>query len=441
MGSDLRHGKLLATIGSQGIVFLSGALLTVIVARGLGPSGRGGFAVVVAVAGVAFQLGHLSVEQANVYLWSKGENRQALVANSIVIGTVVGCASTGVLWLVAVLQWPITIVVPSIAVLAIAMARVPAMTVGTLLDGILVIGNRLMTYNAINVATAVLQCAAVALLTLEDRLSLEAVVVVWTVIQVIQTLAAIVCLRPRFRRFSLTLATRATWLGLRYHVGSTSLYLLFNVDILILSARVSEAQVGLYALAVNLAQLTYLATTSVAQVAMPDQLERSMAETTSFTAGVVRINSLVAGIGLVAICITSPLVVPAVFGASFAGSVGALAALAPGAFALAAMQPLGPLIVRLNRPIIFSTVALSAMVVNVLLNLILIPHFGIIGSGVASSIAYIMLTVAYVIWSFHSTTMQWRDLVPRVADLHVSARPARPVAGQLHAAHEAGGDR
>jgi O-antigen/teichoic acid export membrane protein len=85
--------------------------------------------------------------------------------------------------------------------------------------------------------------------------------------------------------------------------------------------------------------------------------------------------------------------------------------------ALATMRPVGASLIRLDRPLVITSASLVAVGCNVGLNLALIPRFGIVGAGIASSVAYGLLVSFYVTWLSRAVGLSARELLPRVADV------------------------
>jgi O-antigen/teichoic acid export membrane protein len=58
-----------------------------------------------------------------------------------------------------------------------------------------------------------------------------------------------------------------------------------------------------------------------------------------------------------------------------------------------------------------------ALTVNVALNLALIPSWGLVGTGIASSIAYVLLAGSYLLWLYRAANLDMRDFQPRIITL------------------------
>jgi O-antigen/teichoic acid export membrane protein len=407
----------MGTASSRVVIFLMGGVTGIVVSRGLHPSGRGSYSVIITVASMAMVLGHLSIEQSHVYLWSQGAGRKALAANAVWVGLCSGAVAAVVAWILVRVLGPSAIPIYSHTLLAVALLAVPAGTVALYMNGLLILDDRIGRVNASALVGAAAQCVALVALAVAGKLTVGSVVVVWALATALPLVVTIPAFGTRPRDVSLALARRAVGLGLRYHIGMAAVYLLFRVDVLLLNARVSRSDVGLYSLAVTLAEMTYLLTDSVAQVMLPRQISVEMSEASTVTARVARSNFLAAVVALVGIACLGPFVVPLVFGSAFSGAVPALLALGPGILALATVRPVGAYLIRLNRPFVMSAATGTSMVVNIALNLMLIPVWGIVGASVASSVAYTLLAGFYLRWMARAAGVPMRVFVPRLSDV------------------------
>lgn len=390
---------------------------SVVIARVLKPEGRGAYFVIMTVAVAAMSLGHFSLEQAHVYLWSRVDARRSLVANSVAFGLGLGSLAGIAAWAIVYLLGPETFPVTGLGVLGVAMIAVPLGMITLYMSGFLVLDGRLLRLNGARFIAGCVQLALMGLLALTGKLNVYSAIVVWVIFMALPLTAALGAFRARFRDLSMPLAREAGALGASYHLGMAAVFLLFRIDLFFLNSMTTPAEVGLYSLAVTIAELTYLLTDSVAQVMLPRQLEGTMETSGQITAHSVRLNFMFAFVILVGTISLGPFFIPRLFGEEFSGSMPAIIALAPGILALATMRTIGGFLIRLNRPFLISTASVLAMASNVALNLLLIPRFGIVGAGLSSSIVYALLSAFYLIWWRKTGNLKLGDLIPRVSDI------------------------
>ena len=415
--------KLLETAAARAVSLGVMAVATTLVMRTLGPAQSGVYYVLITIATTAVALGHLSLAHAYVFFWTRGDDPRSLGANAVGLGLASGCVAAFTAWGLVHLLGPKSVPLGGrYGLLAAALVAVPPSIVMLYLSVLLALDDRIRRVNAANLLGAIVPFCAIVVLYLTGRLTTATAIGVWITFSVLPVLGLVAAFDPRRRHFSKSLALETLKLGCQYHIATVSLFLLLRVDIFLLNARVSKTEVGLYALAAALAEITFIFTDSLAQVILPRQVAGTLERAGAYTAQIMR-TSLVASMFIVAaILVAGPYFVPLLFGKDFRGSVGAMFSLAPGIVAFATIRTLGGVLVRLNRPFVVSAVTAAAMVVNIVLNVVLIPRFGIIGAGIASSVAYSLLALFHTLWLLRAASLSPSALLPRLSDF------TRPVA-------------
>jgi O-antigen/teichoic acid export membrane protein len=402
-------------LGAYGVRFFLGAVAGVVLSRALNPDGRGTYNVIVTIAATATGLGHLSIGQASVSFWSS--DRAAIPTNNLVLGPLLGAGSAAVTGLVIAVLSPGVVPVPARPLLVLALATVPATMAIVHLNSVMLLLGKVDAVNRSSAVAALLQCGALMVLAVSGHLSTAAVVWIWAVSGAVPLLFFLPALRPHLGRGDVGLARRMVGAGLRYQAGLVALHLLSRVGVLILNALAPGAPVGLYTLAVSVGEIAQFATNALAQVVLSDQAAATLDRVTELTVRSVRASGIMGGCVVGAACLASPWLVPAVYGGDFRGSVPAIFALAPGVLALSATQPILPYLLRLDRPWLVSGISLLALLVNVVLNLFLIPRWGIVGCACASSAGWLALAGCQVAWFTRTTGTPLAALLPGRNDL------------------------
>lgn len=420
--------KLLGTASARSISLGLTAIATVLVVRRLGPAQTGVYYVLINIAMTATTLGHLSVMHAYVFLWGRGDNRRSLGANAVRLGLASGSLAAIAALIIVHLLGPQRLPVGGrYDLLNIALLAVPASIVVIHVSALLALGSRIGRVNVATVGGALLPFAATLVLYATDRLTLTAGLLVWFGFSVLPAVGLVTAFPARRRDVSRGLALGTLKVGLQYHLAAVALFLLLRADVFILNAQVSDADVGLYSVAVAIAELTFLFTDSLAQVVLPSQVQHSLQKAGEYTAYIMRVSLVICVLIVLGLALGGRFVVPLIFGDAFRRSAGAILALGPGIVAFAMIRTLGGVLIRLDRPFLISGVTTAALVANVALNLILIPHFGIIGAGVASSLAYSGLAVFHTFWLLKATSLPGSVMVPRRSDLRRLVAAARRI--------------
>ena len=163
-------------------------------------------------------------------------------------------------------------------------------------------------------------------------------------------------------------------------------------DLVILKRYVPMSDIGVYSLATQLAGVVQQITVIFSTLLLP-HLSVMVAEGQD-----ARIKMLVerllpywmlgTSVLFSVILLGARICLPAVFGASFSAAAPVLALLLVGTSALALFNACSPLVTAYGSTWFLTAVCLLSAVSNVLLDLLLIPRFGIMGSALATGLAY-----------------------------------------------------
>jgi O-antigen/teichoic acid export membrane protein len=234
--------------------------------------------------------------------------------------------------------------------------------------------------------------------------------------------------RPRFRQ-----VRPAVWSLLRYGFAFQAYSLAYNlipkVSIIGLHALRGDAATGHFVVAARLADYIVIFTTNINFVIVPFVAQMALkSDRKAFTALTCRMSVLILLPATIAAIALSPLVIPLLYGPSFAGSVVPFQILAV-AMALATLfQFSGSLAIASGELRGLVVVAIGGLMVGCAALLLLIPAYGAVGAAVAVLIAYASAVV------LHFTKLRFHDgislaefVIPRTADLARVFRRASPV--------------
>ncbi|MFI7642193.1 lipopolysaccharide biosynthesis protein [Nonomuraea sp. NPDC049400] len=413
-------GVVFRTLVTRAVQLCCSLVTGLLIARILQPEGRGIFAVITTVAGAAIVVGHLSLEKSQIALWSDRSRHRSLTTNGAVLGLAAGSVSAlGAILLVPVVGWP-----GERWLWALALFAVPFGAAAINLNGILMLQSQMDRLNRNYLCCALVLCLPVAALAAVGHVTLTNVVICWAASTALPFVLAVRILRPISLRCAGDLVRRQLSLSSRYHVGWVAMYLMVTtVDVVLLNAMDSPATVGIYTVAVTVIALARIPGETINQVVLPEQAASEVNDAKHITARALRLNLLVSAALVVGLVCVSPWLVPLVYGESFAGSVAPLMALAPGMIALMMVRPLEQHLVRLDRPTTMTVVSITALIANVLLNLVMIPQWGAVGAALASTATYILMAALQSSRFIKSTGLPARELIPGSADLRLLLRP------------------
>ena len=421
-------GYAVLTYGTQlAAAFLSLASV-LIVARVLGPDGRGNVAFLTAIAILSGSLATLGVQEANVNL-AAGEpaTRRALAGNSILLSLVFGGAMVGILTaLIAAFPGVAGPSDPGLRWLTFAF--LPVIVLQILLRFIVQADYGFVVMNAAFILSPILNVVANGTLALFDALSVKTAVIAWLTGQTLEAVILAWYVQRRlagFGRPDLALARRCVGFGAKAHVGRVMQLGNYRLDQWLLGSIAGARELGIYSVAVAWAEALWYLPTALAAVQRPDLVRAESADASRQAARVFRAVVLFTAVSGVVMVVAAPLLCVGLFGARFEGSVDMLRVLVAAAFGVAAVKLLGAALVARGKPLLQSVAIGAGFACTVTLDLLLIPSFGGMGAAVAVALSHTAAGLVVAVVFLRTLGGQAQDLVPRPGDIAWFARRLR----------------
>jgi O-antigen/teichoic acid export membrane protein len=220
--------------------------------------------------------------------------------------------------------------------------------------------------------------------------------------------------------------------GVVGYVSWLTNYLNVRLDTFLVNIFANATQVGLYAVAVSLAETVWYISTSASTVLTPRVAAGEAEASDELTGRVSRAVVALSVAAAVLIAALAPLLVQILFGSAFRASVLGVWLLLPGIVALGVGRVLAGYLLGRNRQQVDLVASVAGVVMTVTLDLLLIPRYGFAGAAVASSIAYVTAFAVDVVWVVrHSTLTVGSLLIPGPSDFGLIARRAREMVVDL----------
>ena len=391
------RGDVLLMLGSKLCVLLLGATTTVIVARSLGPAGRGSLASVYALMTLLAQLGTFGIASANPYFVAREPHiRASIAANSLWLAGIVGplMALAGILLKVVApgalgdVGWP---------ELAVGMLAVPIMLSSLFLQSILLADGRILLYNGVEVGAAAL---TVLLLLTVLPLAGGGVLLALSLMVLPQLLALFVFMAAMshhgrlLRPLDRSLVRRMVGYGARAYVVTLLSYMLIRIDLLLVNGIQGARAAGQYSIAVALADALYLLPVSVSVNLFARVARRSGDRELSLS-----VFQLVA-VGYLLVCvIAAPLADPAItllFGAAYHPAISLFLWLLPGVYCLGLLTVIAYHFAANGMPRELVMIWVPGLAVNLAIDIVLLPDHGTYIASISSTLAYAIVLVLHL---------------------------------------------
>jgi O-antigen/teichoic acid export membrane protein len=410
---------LLARMATLGLALIS----SIILARLLGPEGRGLFALVLLLPELAAAFGLLGFESANaVYAGLEPEKRRALVWHSVVVAVVMGgvLSIAGVCWLVfggwgsqAFVHGPLW---PYLLLLSIIPGRLVSEYWGAILRGM----NHILLLNVVEVGTKLVSLALVLVFVAWLRLGVAGAIWANFLLSVgpVLLMANLLMYAGAWGKpaFDWTLWKRTRRFALPAYCANIVGFLHYRIDQFILAVLLPPEQLGFYVIAVDLAERLWILTGAVGNALLP-HLTNSPGRDPALPAVITRHVLVWTGGACLLVFVLADVVIRVLYSAEFIGAVSPLRWLLPGVFVSVIWKVLVAEILAREKVHYTVWITLIATLMNIVGNLTLVPYMGIPGAALASSISYSLMAVIMTWCYLRETGVLWTALVPRWGDL------------------------
>lgn len=373
------------------LIAMASGLGSLVVARALGPTGRGEYAAAMAWYGISCTVGQLGLPAALCFYVAKDPERaREYVATSraMMLGTGALALITGFLFASVLSRGN-----PEASAYYRIAFCISALTYVGISYSYALQPRQLSRWNEVRTIQPVLTLLILCILWFLKVLTLNAALFTIAVTLVLQLgwgywHCRRNALAPGHARISLLRPLGAY--GIAQVAALAPARVNGQLDQLVLSQTVAAAVLGKYAIAVSLTSLPIPLVAAIGNVAFPRLAAQR--DVTDATRRMQR-NAIVASAGIAAALLV-PLaavaywLIPFLFGAGYRGAVPLLWILTPGAIFLACGQVAGDLLRGRNQPAVVAWAQGLAAVFTVGLLIALLPVVGVYGAAIASTVAY-----------------------------------------------------
>jgi O-antigen/teichoic acid export membrane protein len=406
----------IATVTASGLGFITAVLL----ARTLGPEGRGVTALYQAAVSLGFAFLSLGVATAVVYYVGRRDisGRQAMEAGLSV--TLFAAALTALGVAIAAVAFGDDLSDEDVPYW-LAIVAIPALVQFRAAEATLRAQGRFGAMNLLEVSLPLSILACLGAVELIDGLTIHRAVVAWSLAFLPPVVLGYALLGPSQWPRGLAgrdLLWQAARFGMQGQLSNLIQLLNYRLDSYLVLLLVNASGVGLYAVGVSLSEGMWLIANSVAVVLLTDLTASDDESAARMTPIVCRNTLLVTAAASVAAAAVSPIAVPLIFGDAFDDAVLPFLWLLPGTVALAGTKILAAYVFSRGKPLINAQIAFVTLVVTVIADLILIPPFEVAGAAAASSLAYCCsLALSAIAWRRISGGSVTDALLPRFSDV------------------------
>jgi O-antigen/teichoic acid export membrane protein len=403
--------NIIQTFSTQVAAQLISVLAGIVVARTIGPAGKGFISYAMTVVGLVTVFFYGFGDAVMVQFGKKGLSARAVHSAALRVLTAVMSVVIPVLVIIAICA-------PSQRPLAAAAAALPFAIYIQLMTPFLMVREKIGLVNS----RAILQNFGTAALTvpllLFAHLGLPAVVGSWVLFYVVAGAQTVWGLRPILASSppaadsSTDVLAEQIRFGTRAAGASAAGFLNLRIDVFVVSIMFSAAALGWYTLAIASGELMWQVSRAFVWSAVGRIGSSSQAESAELVARLTRNTlAIVGSLGIVAF-LAGPWLIVHVYGQSFAPAGAALRWALPGLIAYAAEVALTSFIVlQLGRPLMMVWVQSASAATCAALTFAMAGRFGIVGAAASTSLTYLVVTGVLISLFVRATGIPLRRLV------------------------------
>jgi O-antigen/teichoic acid export membrane protein len=387
----------LQTLGVRVFGVITTAVSGIIVARILGPEGKGILAILGTLTATIVQFGNLGLTSANVHFTARGREQIPRLAGISIWVALAAGGSLGILSLAAAVWWPKLLPGIPHTLLLLTVLSLPFLLGSQLYQNLLLGMEAVPAFNRIEFLRTWLWLATVLSLLMLRVLNVVSVVSASTIVAIIVfvlTLRSVSVRSSLSWRFHPGTFRVAISYGIIFFLNNALAFLLLKSDFFLVNYFLGTGGVGVYSIAVQLADLLLLAPATLATLLFPRLTAvKDPAERAAMCVQFARL----AAAGMAASCLLagcfSPTLIDLLFGVPFYAAWKPFVILLPGIWLLSVENVLIMQLAAKRLPFQIPLLWLVALVVNAGLNFLLIPRFGLPAAAMTSTLGYSIVAV------------------------------------------------
>lgn len=424
--------RVATVFGAKMVVFALALVTTVVVSRLLGPDGKGAYYAVTSLPAMVGAVALFGIPNAINFFSARGASIRRLLYSSLLFAAVISVGVVGLLWLLLpVLE---TTILSAVAekvgagtadqLLRLILLALPAIIVSSFVGTILYGRHQVKIYTSIMVGQAIVTLAILVLFVGLFRQGVNGAVWSSVTISFLAALAVVVAVwyvSTRNPEGEPASARSLLGYGLRAYPAGITGFFNYRADTFLIQALLvsSATPLGLYSIAVTMAELIFYIPDSVTTIFLPTIAASTAAQADEKLLRVSRLTMLVT-VGCSLALVPTAWIAIHVLLPGFVDCFPAFLVLLPGVVSLSLAKVLTSYIAGRGRPGAISVGATIALALNLAANIYLIPQWGIVGASAASLLSYTALALMMLVVACRLSRLSpFAIVVPRMTEVQV----------------------
>lgn len=375
---------------SKVIIIVVGVLNSMITARYIGPEGNGIIAGITVYPILFMAIGSLGIRQSTAYYVGKGLFDEEKIKTTVVqiwflttIFSVLVCfflvryfsnSGFNLIWVL------------------LGLMPIPFSLYITYNSGIFLGKNDIKTFNSINWIPPFIVLLSTLLLVVFFKMGVTGAMIsmiVGPLIMCILLIKKINLWKSLSLKLDLKIFKEMLSLGLIYALSLLVINLNYKVDVLLIDKYSTSYELGIYTKGATITEYLWQIPMLFSTVVFArSATSKNDLEFSYKVSQLLRISCILIGVVSIILFLFSKFIITTLYGDQFLPSYQVLNSLLPGVLLLTIYKVLNMDLAGKGKPWVSMIAMLPSLVVNVVLNIILIPKYGAVGSAISSTISY-----------------------------------------------------
>ncbi|MBN2214129.1 MAG: polysaccharide biosynthesis C-terminal domain-containing protein [Bacteroidales bacterium] len=389
-------------IFSIGVVTITGIVLP----RLLGPQVLGKLNTYLALAGIVYSFTHLGMRSSLlIHLGKKGYDQAQIIGAAFYVFLLSVTLSVlmlaGFFFYLSNDRYPVAIII-------VVCLLNPFEFIISYLSGYSLSHGRIRYFNRLQWLPKIIHLLGVLVMVGYFRMRVQGAILAIIIANLLTVVAVFRSVRPldqgiHLAPFPVHVIQSLLKYGIVYALAFMIIRLNYRIDILILKRLSEIAEVGYYSLGANVAETIWQLPIAAGLVLMAESANaKDQAVVTGQLCQTLRISLMIVFLAAIVLYLIAPWLVTFLFGEKFIPSIPVIRTILPGILFFTVLKIMNSQFVGTGKPQLTIYALLPSLLVNVLMNLYLIPLYGGIGAAIATDISY--FTGSFILVFIYSRT-------------------------------------
>ena len=412
------------TILSRILTFITGIALSIVIARALGPQGKGIYSLAILFPSLIVTFTNLGIGSATIYyIGQRKYSLKEVLGSNLILGFFISAICIAFATVAVFFFQNLFLKGVSRIYLLISLALIPAAVLYEYLSSILLGLQRIKEYNL----TGIFKSLIFLILAIVILVGLKAGTMGAIFSTIITFFATSLFTFWRVRRIiressykpSKAYARDALLYGIKSHLDSVLTFLNYRLDMFLVNLFINPLAVGYYSISVAIAEKIWMVSQAASIVLFPKVSSMTDEKLRKeFTPIVSRNVLLITGVGAIIVFFLSKKLILLLYSNAYQSSIRPLQILLLGIVALSAQRIIAHDFSGRGKPILNAYLSAISLIVNICLNFVWIPKIGIEGAAWASTVSYtVSLIVGLLMYKRISGNSIRRVLIVQRSDL------------------------